>query len=412
MNLTLGRTVLTSVTGYRDFDRATGGDNGSPFVVSDTSRTFDIEVLTQELRLASDESWGPLQWLAGAYYSNDKIDDLVLFNFRDHIAFSGLFDSFFSQETEDFALFGHAEWQMSDDWRLIGGLRYTQEDRDFQYSGNVVGTGAPVPLAEFVDSVDTDELTGKIGIDYLPSEEWLLYVSVSRGFKGPGYPATIAFSVPQILPFESEELMAYEAGFKSTLAGGNLLFNAAAYFYDWNDLQATTAVDREGIRLIVLANAGDARVYGLESEASWFPSEELTLRAGFNLMDAEITSGEFDGNTPVQTPSFMAHLIGTYTPTATIAGAQPFAQFDLSYRSEVELALANNPAEVQDGYAVLGLRAGLRSQDSRWEGALWAKNLADELYKASSFGAGSTFLPGRIVYAPPRTYGISLSYRY
>lgn len=412
MNLSAGRTVLTSVTGYRDFDRDVGGDNGSPYVVSDTYRSFDIEVFTQEVRLASDDSWGSWQWLVGGYFSNDKIDDLVLFNFRDHVSFSGLFDSHFFQETEDVALFGHAEWQMSDRWRLIGGLRYTQEDRFFRYNGSVEGTGAPVPLDSFADSVDTDEVTGKIGVDYTPNEEWLIYGSISRGFKGPGYPATIAFSVPQILPFESEELIAYEAGFKSTLADGGLQLNAAAFYYDWNDLQATTAVDRAGIRLIVLANAGDARVYGAEAEATWFVTGELTLRAGINVMDAEITSGEFTGDTPVQTPSFMASGIATWTPTATIGGAQPFAQLDFSYRSEIELALANNPAEVQDGYGLVGLRAGLRSADGKWEGSIWADNLTDELYKASSFGAGSTFLPGRIVYAPPRTYGVSLSYRY
>jgi iron complex outermembrane receptor protein len=375
-------------------------------------RTYDIEVFTQELRLASDESWGPLQWWAGAYFSNDKIDDLVLFNFRDHVSFSGLFESQFFQETEDFALFGHAEWQMNDQWRLIGGLRYTQEDREFRYDGSVSGTGAPVPLDAFEDSVDTDEVTGKLGIDYIPNEDWLLYASVSRGFKGPGYPATIAFSVPQILPFESEEMIAYEMGFKSALADGNLQLNAAGYYYDWNDLQATTAVDREGIRLIVLANAGDARVYGVESEATWYATEQLTVRMGVNLMDAEIRSGEFTGDTPVQTPSFMANGIATYSPTATIGGTRPFAQFKVSYRSEVELALANNAAEVQKGYSVLGLRAGVRSADGKWEAAAWAENLTDKLYKASSFGAGSTFLPGRIVYAPPRTYGFSLSYRY
>lgn len=412
MNLAVGRATLTSVTGYRDFDRESAGDNGSPFVVSDTFRTFDIEVFTQELRLTSDDSWGPLQWLFGAYYSNDKIDDVVLFNFRDHVDFSGLFDSSFFQETEDVALFGHTEWQMSDDWRLIAGLRFTREDREFRYNGAVSGTGAPVPLAEFRDSVETDEVTGKLGIDYTPSEEWLLYASVSRGFKGPGYPATIAFSVPQILPFESEELIAYEVGFKSTLADGDLLFNAAGYYYDWNDLQATTAVDREGIRLIVLANAGDARVYGVESEATWFATQGLTVRMGVNLMDAEIRTGEFTGDTPVQTPSVMANAIATYTPTATIAGLEPFGQLDVSYRSKVELALANNPAEVQDGYTLVGLRAGVRSPDGKWEMAAWAHNLTDKLYKASSFGAGSGFLPGRIVYAPPRTYGVSLSYRY
>ena len=81
----------------------------------------------------------------------------------------------------------------------------------------------------------------------------LLYANISRGFKGPGFPATISFSTPQLAPFSSGTLLAYEAGVKSTLANNRLTFNAAGYYYDWKDMQATTAVTREGIgKLIVL----------------------------------------------------------------------------------------------------------------------------------------------------------------
>ncbi|MDT8319380.1 MAG: TonB-dependent receptor [Xanthomonadales bacterium] len=410
MNWAFNNMVLTSVTGYRELDRETGGDNGSPFIVSDTFRAQEVDLFTQELRLSSDESWGDLRWVLGAYYSEDEISDFVLFNFRDHIDFSALFDSTFFQKTEDIAVFGHAEWQFDENWKLIGGLRYTDEDRFFRYSGFVEG-GGPVPLPFFEDSVNATEVTGKLGLDYQPNEDYLFYGSISRGFKGPGFPATIAFSIPQILPFDTEELIAYEVGMKSTLANNSLVFNAAGYYYDWENLQATTAVTREGIRLIVLANAGNARVFGAEAEASWFPTSEFSLRVGVNLMDAEITSGEFDGDTPVQTPTFSSSLIATYEFSEPIANVRPFAQLDYSYRSEIELALANN-VEEQDGYGLLGLRAGVRSIDEKWEASLWVRNLTDKLYKGSQFGAGSTFLPSRIVYAEPRTYGASLSYNF
>ncbi len=411
MSWNLGRTTLTSVTGHRKLDRTTGGDNGSPFIISDTYREQDIDLFTQELRLASDESWGALQWLIGAYYSSDEIEDLVLFNFRDHRTFSGLFDSTFYQETTDKALFAHAEWQFSERMKLIGGVRYTDEKRLFRYSGFNVGTG-PVPVPFFADSVGANETTGKLGIDFTPNDNTLLYASFSRGFKGPGYPATIAFSIPQLVPFESETLLAYEVGAKTTLADGRLQFNTAAYYYDWQDMQATTAVDREGIRLIVLANAGDARVYGVEAEAVWAVSDAFSLRAGMNLIDAEITTGNFDGDTPVQTPTFSTSLIANYESVNPVAGVLPFVLMDYSYRSMVELALANNPAEKQEGYGLLGLRAGVRSQDEKWEFSAWARNLTDKLYKASSFGAGSTFLPGRIVYAEPRMYGVTIRYNF
>lgn len=173
MNWSVGRAVLTSVTGYRSMDRSTGFSNGVPFLLDDTLREVEIDVFTQEVRLASDASWDKLQWTIGVYYGKDEIDDFIIFDFRDHRLFSGLFNSTFFQKTEDIAVFGHAEYQVSDKIRLIGGMRYTDEDRFFRYSGSIVGPG-PVPIPLFEDSLSASEPTGKIGIDYTPNEDLLL----------------------------------------------------------------------------------------------------------------------------------------------------------------------------------------------------------------------------------------------
>jgi iron complex outermembrane receptor protein len=411
MNWTLGRTVLTSVTGYRNMDRSFGFSNGVPFLLDDTFRELEIDVFTQEFRLASDESWGKFQWVLGLYYGKDEIDDRIVFDFRDHRSFSGFFDSAFYQETEDLAIFGHLEYQLNDDFRLIGGLRYTDEERFFHYEGSIIGPG-PVPIPLFEDTVDASEPTGKIGIDWTPGVNRLYYFSISRGFKGPGFPATISFSEQQSAPFETETLMAYELGMKSTLAEGKVQFNAAAYYYDWQDFQATTAVDREGIRLIVLANAGDAEVYGVEAEVSWYATDEFILRAGVNIMEAEIKTGEFEGDTPVQSPAFSGTLLASWTPNTTFGSFKPFIDFDYTYRSKIELALPNNIADAQSGYGLLGLRAGLLSEDGKWEVSIWGRNLTDKLYLSQSFGGDSTFLSGRLVYADPRMYGATLRFRY
>lgn len=411
MNWTLGRTVLTSVTGYRNMDRSYGFSNGVPFLLDDTFRQLEIDVLTQELRMASDDSWGKLQWVLGVYYGKDEIDDNIVFDFRDHRLFSGFFDSTFYQETEDVAVFGHLEYQMNDKIKLIGGLRYTDEERFFRYSGSIIGPG-PVPIPLFEDTVNASEPTGKIGIDWTPDEDRLFYFSISRGFKGPGFPATISFSPQQSAPFETETLWAYELGMKSTLADGKLQFNAAAYYYDWQDFQATTAVDREGIRLIVLANAGDAEVYGVEAEAFWYATDEFSLRAGVNIMEAKIKTGEFEGFTPVQSPSFSGTLMASYRPNTTFGSFKPFLNVDYTYRSKIEFALPNNIADAQSGYGLLGLRAGLTSEDGKWEVSVWGRNLTDKLYLSQSFGGDSTFLSGRLVYADPRMYGATLRFSY
>ena len=104
------------------------------------------------------------------YYSKDEIDDLIFFNYRDHVAFSGLFHAGFYQKAESLGAFGQAEWQMTDTLRFIGGVRYTDESRDFDYTSGVTGTGAPIPVATFSDSISEDKVSGRIGIDYTPTK--------------------------------------------------------------------------------------------------------------------------------------------------------------------------------------------------------------------------------------------------
>src|SRR5690606_34828351 len=110
----------------------------------------------------------------------------------------------------------------------------------------------PVIVPEYSEEVESNEVTWRAGINYRPQDDLLIYASASEGFRGKGFPASIAFSIPQLLPFDEETLFAYEAGFKSTLFDGHIVLNGSFYYYDFEDFQAQTAVDREGIRLIVL----------------------------------------------------------------------------------------------------------------------------------------------------------------
>ena len=104
--------------------------------------------------------------------------------------------------------------------------------------------------------------------------------------------------------------------------------------------------------------------------------------------------------------------MASFTPTTSIGSFQPFFNVDYTYRTKVELALPNNIADAQSGYGLLGLRAGLESEDGKWEVSVWGRNLTDKLYLAQSFGGDSTFLSGRLVYADPRMYGATLRFSY
>ena len=164
--------------------------------------------------------------------------------FRDHASFSGFFESGSDQETEGISAFAQVDWRMHEMFNLSLGIRYTDEDREFSFSGKISGTG-PVPLSLFTHpKLNTEEVGGRVALEFTPTDNLLLYASFNRGFKSGGFPASIAFTRNQLLPFVSEELLAYEVGFKSTLLDGNVRFNAAGYYYDWNDMQARAALDR------------------------------------------------------------------------------------------------------------------------------------------------------------------------
>ena len=416
-NWDLGRFTATSITGYREFERFQPLDQGgSPAYIHEARYYEDITSFTQEIRLTSDDSWGPVNWIVGGYYSNDDNDFFSDTDFRDHASFSGFFESGSTQETEGISGFAQVDWRITDQFNLSLGARYTYEDREFTFGGKITGSG-PVPLAEFIHPpIDTEEVGGRVALEFTPNDNLLLYASFNRGFKSGGFPAAIAFSYNQLLPFESEELLAYEAGLKSSLLDGAVKFNAAGYFYDWSDMQAVTAVDRidpvsgQNVRVIVLSNAGDAEIYGVEAEITWQLTPELLVYTGLNAMDAEITSGQYDGQTPAHAPDFTINGLISYTASQAIVGFRPFAQFDYSYTDSNQFILPNHPGAVQNSYTLLNARIGIRSDDGRWELAGWGRNLSDKVYFSEIFGPASGFLPGRLHYGPPRIFGVSLSY--
>ena len=112
------------------------------------------------------------------------------------------------------------------------------------------------------DRIDATELSGTIGLNYKPSESWLVYGSVGKGFKSGGFFGGITFSNAELAPFDPEELIAYESGFKARLAGDTLQLSGAVFYYDYQDIQTFVQVSTGGISVLKLDNVDEAKVYG------------------------------------------------------------------------------------------------------------------------------------------------------
>jgi iron complex outermembrane recepter protein len=433
MDWTLDGMTLTSVTGGRQMNRSMGSSSGSPYIDQDMLRVETLKTFSQEVRLASSGQ-GPLQWLVGAYYSHDDDSDLSLYNYAQNYEVAPLnptpviFNEDIAQTTETEAVFAHTEYAFTSEWKLIAGIRDTHESRDYTYTSGVNVDFPPqyelTPVPYDHATLSSNGVSGKIGLNYEPSKDLLVYLNVSRGYKGGGFPGDIAFlpypagqPASAYLPsYSSETLYAYELGFKSTLADGMVIFNSSVYYYDWRNMQASTEIPYgtppNVIEVFSLGNAGNAKIYGLDSDVTWRMTRELSLRGGLNLMDSKIVSGTYDNETPVQSPKLSTNVALRYQAAQPVGGVLPFAQADYNYRSSVYFTLPNVAADSQGGYGLLGLRAGLKMADSKWEWSGWARNVTNRSYLVDAFGAGSTFLSDRHLYAEPRTFGISIRYQY
>jgi len=414
LNWELGIGTLASVSGYdqqgrteyQDFDATTA-------ILADNSFQQKIHAFSQELRFSSKDD-SSVKWMTGLFYSDDKVDN------RQVLRSDALFNSStplltpidWEMTTESYAGFAHVEFPLSPRFSAITGARYTHEERTF--------VGGTLPLhtrfpTVFVDNrTSANDVSGKVGLNFRVADDMLLYVSASKGFKSGGFNGGFATRAVAYNPYEPERLFAYELGIKSQPTS-SLRLNAAAYYYDWREFQATvTRVDPlTNLPTQVLSNAGTARIAGLETEANWRAAPGLDLALSGNWSDPRIIQGIYEGRRLGNSPRFsLAGMVRYERPVAALNGSL-YALTDFNYRSRYPLRLVTpttRPLVYQDAFWLANARVGYKADHDRVEIAAFVKNVFDQEYLLEVFDQGT--LNTLDLYAEPRTYGVSLTYRF
>jgi iron complex outermembrane receptor protein len=148
--------------------------------------------------------------------------------------------------------------------------------------------GIPFALSVYRPFERTDtKTTGRINLDWDINDSTMMYFSATSGYRAGGY-SLVYFS--QTPTYDPEELIAYEIGYKSQLFDDTLQLNASLYMYDYSSIQTfTTEVNSLGSTSTSVLAAGGAEVLGLEAEALWLATDNLTLGGNFSFTPSEYT---------------------------------------------------------------------------------------------------------------------------
>ncbi|NIB38269.1 TonB-dependent receptor [Pseudomaricurvus alkylphenolicus] len=421
--------TFSSITGYEELDRNVVDGDGHPLRLLEWDWYEDMYQFTQEFRLTSNGD-GDLHWIAGVFYSDEEIDFQKNAITADWLLTD--INTEYVQGGESLAVFGHTEWQFSEAWKLTLGLRYTEEEKDYRggtydldpYGATIFFPGGGA-FAEADEDYDTQDISGKIALDWTPANDVLIYGSISKGFKSGGFDGSTVFDSSDVTPFEEETLWAYELGFKTSLFENSLQFNGAVFFYDYQDMQAeatvTTIVDGVPLPSSIRTNAGDVEMTGAEFDILWLPGEGWDIRAGVSLIDSEVVTWNSvnpaerranEGNQSPDAPELTFN--GRIQYAWELAnGLNLTASTNFNFVDDTFKDIYNTPAFAADSYWVVDGRLALSDPEDNWQIALWGKNLADEEYVVNRFetlngepGSSWTW------YGAPRTYGINLRYNW
>lgn len=466
INYFMGDYTLTAITGYSAYNYTDGCDcDWLPlqFIARDDDQDFDQ--WSQEIRIASPTG-GFFEYLAGAYYEQNTVEfdrrvtidtnmgGLVgqvlpndsLFGFLT----GGLYPANqlarnhkFKLDTDSWAVFAQGTFNLRDDLRLTLGLRYTDETKEVEssqfISDDLTGIGTRTDnyfaylieatsfntyLYDYDEDRDTDELLPSANLQWDITDNSMLYVSYSEGFKSGGFTAADDGEPGDLIPatwpcapgqlpeqcyditrpnsefeFDDENVTAYEIGGKHTLFEGSMTLNWAAFYTEYDDLQTSIF---QGVSFAV-TNAAQAEIKGLEFDMLWQATEGLRLGLNGAYLDSEFKdyatapcTAEQQDRDPLcgtgQPGASVNDLSGentTFAPEYTASaffdysyllgnGMEFFAGGEVNYSDEFDTQGDLDPLDKADDYTKVNLRFGLRGANENWEVMVYGRNITDE----------------------------------
>ena len=424
----LGSVKIASITAYQHHKKMFLLQDGMPVNGFGGAADARTTAFSQELR-ASGGSRG-LLWTAGVYY----LDNLVhsgkgllgptgsivgaVFGRPDGIELNSLA----RLHTRSLSGFGQVEIGLADKWTLIlGGRIIRQSDTyhivmnayknldDYKFDTDVV----LFPYAAPYNDKRTNTLwAGKAQIEYRPFDKMLVYAGINRGVKGgaynapgPGTPLT-----RDQMSYDPETLINYEGGFK--YGDRSFALNASAFYYDYKDYQTFLFVNTSGYVQNI-----DSKIYGIDVDTAIQLAEGLRTTLGFSyshgeIKDFQVAPGIFRTVRPTFSPRTQATAAVNYEFPSDIAGGRLSLNALANYASGFYHNIRNFRADWFKGRTLLNLSASWSQAPEGLRVIAYLNNVFDKRYGQIGFSNAGVCGCNFETYGTPRTYGITVGYRF
>lgn len=360
------------------------------------------EQFSQEFRLLSGND-ATVDWIVGVYHYDDDASR-VYFQLTPVIDPRPTSDSFTTTSETTAAIFGQATWRFAPGWSATAGLRLNREDHRLATIGS--GTEDAQAGARADESANND--SWRIDLQYAASDDVLLYGGVSTGFKSGGL---VVQSGGVLDNFAPEELIAFETGVKSQWLDRRIRLNAAAFYYDFRDLQVNTFTLTDDDLIFETDNAAKAEIYGIDAELVMKATDRLEVSGGvvwlpkreFVEYRNDRTGDTLSGNDLTRAPEWTATAVIEYSHPLRNNGRYA-ARLEYNYRSRFFYTTDNEAGFSQGGFGLLNLFLQYEPAGDRWYVFASGRNLGDEDYFNQVFLQAS---PGY-----PDTYEVGFGYRW
>jgi iron complex outermembrane receptor protein len=428
--------VATSLTSYDFGSYHVVADSDYAWVPHPVTQNNDLHspmrTFQQEFNFAS-RNFGRFSFISGLFIWHDKTG-------WDPILDNNILYLDYDKHTFSVAVYGEGTLEITDKLSLIGGLRYSHEQ---EKSREGIGIGGHDPtLPPFVTSV-YNSVTPRASLRYKFNEHVNGYFTFSEGFKSGEQEGATDFANAHVvngifvIPFtiysvDPETINAYELGLK----GGwrRWSFNAAVYYYDYQNQQVPTYINQAGLSSQVVANAASSSIYGLDFDADARVTDDVTLSIGVSVLDAKYDKFLAQVNRPifVEYPVGSGQLIpaGNAIVAEDVSGNRmvraPKWTLSLAadYHHAFDFGVINGNVMVyhsdrvyydpanrisQPPYTIVNARLGWEPRGTNFQISLWGRNLSNVAYISGVYelSAGDG-----VNYAPPRTYGVEVAYHF